>query len=313
MNETMNTGTPYTDNPLMEGFTENYFTTKDNVKLRYLHKGSGMPFILIHGGIDNGDTFLLNAPAYAQAYSVYVPDLRGHGHSVASHGMRISRLGADLHEFIEALDVPKVNLLGWSMGCSVIWSYIDLFGQDKINKVIFDDEPPVLVANSWYTHEEVLKCGGNQMDFWYFYNTILNAGCEWSEDAELSRAFAACFQRGVLMWSLDDMKAMPDNYLEKISLRPQPPKTDNLFQATLLKDHLLIDWRDLFHTITVPVLLTTGDVTHAATVECAEWMSKTMKNCTWVRFSAEEFGNHDFIQTCYRKFNQVVLDFLKEQ
>jgi len=313
MNEKMNAGIPYTKNPLLEGFTENYFTTKDNVKLRYLHKGNGMPFILLHGGIDNADTWSLNAPTFADEYSVYALDLRGHGYSVASHGMRISRMGADLNEFIEALDVPKVNLIGWSMGCSVIWSYIDLFGQDKINKAIFDDEPPVLVANPYYTRQEVYKCGGNRMDFWYLYNTILKEGCSWKADSGLFQAFPACFERGVLAWSLEEMTAMPDGYLEKISLRPEPPETDNLFQATLLKDHLLIDWRDLFPTITVPVLLTTGDVSHAMTLECGEWMSTTMKNCTWVRFSAEEYGNHDFVQTAYKKFNKIVLDFLKKQ
>ena len=139
----LNGAVPYTKNPLMEGFTENYFETKDHIKLRFLHKGEGMPLILIHGGIDDADTWMLNAPDFSEYYSVYSLELRGHGKSVASHGAHIHRLGADLHEFIEAIGSPKVNLCGWSMGCSVIWSYIEIFGQEKINKGL------VLAGHVW--------------------------------------------------------------------------------------------------------------------------------------------------------------------
>jgi pimeloyl-ACP methyl ester carboxylesterase len=315
----MSFGIPYTKNPLMEGFTENYFETKDHVRIRYLHKGSGMPLILLHGYSDNADCWLLNAPAFAKGYSVYALDLRGHGYSVASHGARISRLASDLNEFIEFLDVPKVNLLGWSMGCSVIWSYIDLFGQDAINKAIFDDEPPVLVSSPYDSLDEVLTCGSNRMDPWYLSSAIYEGGFSWYEGSPFFRAFPACFHRGVLVYSEEEMADIPDGYLEKISLRPTPPilgSDENgkfPFMANLLKDHLLLDWRDLFPTITVPVMYLTGDVSHATTLECGEWMRATMQNCTWVRFSKEEFGNHDFLQTAYKKFNRVVLEFLKQQ
>ena len=88
----LNGAVPYTKNPLMEGFTENYFETKDHIKLRFLHKGEGMPLILIHGGIDDADTWMLNAPDFSEYYSVYSLELRGHGKSVASHGAHIQNL-----------------------------------------------------------------------------------------------------------------------------------------------------------------------------------------------------------------------------
>ena len=100
----------YERNPLMADFSVDYFETKDGVRLRYLHKGEGMPFILLHGYSDDADMWMLNAPAYADQYAVYCIDQRGHANSPALHGARISRLGADLHEFIESLGVPKVNL-----------------------------------------------------------------------------------------------------------------------------------------------------------------------------------------------------------
>ncbi|MFP9462762.1 alpha/beta fold hydrolase [Pectobacterium brasiliense] len=39
-------------------------------------------------------------------------------------GNRISRFSADVNDFFTALNIENVHLCGWSMGCSVIWSYI---------------------------------------------------------------------------------------------------------------------------------------------------------------------------------------------
>jgi len=298
----------------MDGFTEHYFETADGVKLRYLHKGEGMPFILLHGYSDDSDSWLLNAPVYAEKYSVYSLDQRGHGFSYAEHGARISRLAADLHEFIEAIGAPKVNLLGWSMGCSVVWSYMDLFGYDRINKAIFDDEPPVLVANPRFTQEEVMVTGSNPMDFWYLVNTVEDHGCAWTgEDSPFFVAFPACFRRGAAAYTEEDLLKVPDNYLELYSKRPaQCDVVPQKFMADLLKDHLMLDWRDLMPTIEVPVMYLTGDVSHATTLELGEWMQNTIPDCKWVRFSEEEFGIHDINQLAYKKFNQVVMEFLDD-
>ena len=47
----------------------------------------------------------------------------------------------DVHQLLEHLDLKDVVLLGWSMGCSVLWSYWDLFRSDRLSKLIMVDEP----------------------------------------------------------------------------------------------------------------------------------------------------------------------------
>ena len=42
----------------------------------------------------------------------------------------------DVHQLLEHLDLKDVVLLGWSMGCSVLWSYWDLFRSDRLSKLI---------------------------------------------------------------------------------------------------------------------------------------------------------------------------------
>jgi pimeloyl-ACP methyl ester carboxylesterase len=54
-------------------------------------------------------------------------------------------MASDLNDFITGLDLQHINLLGWSMGCSVVWSYLDLFGFQRISKLIFVDEPAWLI------------------------------------------------------------------------------------------------------------------------------------------------------------------------
>ena len=58
--------------------------------------------------------------------SVLALDMRGHGESEKpEYGYRVSRLAQDLHQTIQKLRLPKVDLMGHSMGCAVIWAYID--------------------------------------------------------------------------------------------------------------------------------------------------------------------------------------------
>lgn len=312
-NKILNGAVPYTNNPLMKGFTENYFETKDNIKLRFLHKGEGMPLILIHGGSDDADTWMLNAPDFSEYYSVYALDLRGHGKSVANHGAHVHRLGADLHEFIEAIGAPKVNLCGWSMGCSVIWSYIEIFGQEKINKVVFDDEPVALVANPKYKAADIIRTGSTRMDPWLISNTLDEYGCEWTpEGSPITEAYEICFNRGILFFDEETSKQIPDGYWEKICQRPEMAETQKKFVSRLMLDHFMLDWSDLIPQITVPSVYITGDLSIVTTHELGKWMSETMKDCKWVRFTAEEYGIHDLCQTAYKKFNKVVLDFLNE-
>lgn len=40
------------------------------------------------------------------------------------------------------LDVEDVTVLGWSMGASILWSYIELFGNHRISGLICVDQSP---------------------------------------------------------------------------------------------------------------------------------------------------------------------------
>ena len=124
------------------------FLTNDGVSIHYEVNGSGRPLVMLHGWDQSARAFCRNVPALSEKYQVVTVDFRGHGESEKpSHGYRISRLAMDVHQLLEHLDLKDVVLLGWSMGCSVLWSYWDLFRSDRLSKLIMVDEPPLCLVN----------------------------------------------------------------------------------------------------------------------------------------------------------------------
>jgi pimeloyl-ACP methyl ester carboxylesterase len=72
------------------------------------------------------------------AVQVYAYDQRFHGDSDSpSHGFHVARLAADLRDFLTALELTDVTVVGSSMGCAVIWSYIELFGLQRLKQAVF--------------------------------------------------------------------------------------------------------------------------------------------------------------------------------
>lgn len=137
-----------------------YVTTSDGVRLHYLEAGTGKPLVLIHGWSQCAEEFKHQIAGLSDRYRVIAIDQRGHGDSEKpGFGYKIQRLSKDLHDLLVALDLRDVTVLGHSMGCSVIWCYWDLFGADRLAKIILVDEPPFLTSNPAWTPAETEAAG----------------------------------------------------------------------------------------------------------------------------------------------------------
>ncbi len=120
------------------GLKINKFKTSDNVELTYWEAGSGEPLIFIPGWSANGAEYVNIMYLLQRRYHVLVLDPRNQGLlQRVDFGMRISRLAMDVKEFAEHEGILKASYCGWSMGASVLWSYIDLFGTDSIKKIVY--------------------------------------------------------------------------------------------------------------------------------------------------------------------------------
>ena len=217
------------------------FQTNDGVSIHYEVSGSGKPLVMLHGWDQSAKAFCRNVPALSERYQVVTGDLRGHGESgKPAYGYRISRLAFDVKELLDLLDLRDVTLLGWSMGCSVVWSYWDLFRSERLSRLILVDEPPLCLINA-----------GNPDGF--SANPDLEALREsiLTDTAEATKGFVG------MMLHTPEGKAQYGRQTLEESLKFPAREC-----AFLLMNHVYTDWRDVIPTITLPTLVIAAKNSH---------------------------------------------------
>jgi non-heme chloroperoxidase len=78
-----------------------------------------------------------------------------------THGYRISRLARDCLDFLDHLRLEDAVLLGHSAGCVVIWSFIDLFGQDRVRGLVLCEEPIAFIKRPGWSETECGEYGAS--------------------------------------------------------------------------------------------------------------------------------------------------------
>ncbi|TMB06275.1 MAG: alpha/beta hydrolase [Deltaproteobacteria bacterium] len=97
------------------------FLSHAGVSLRYDRAGTGPPVLLVHGWTCNRTFWERQVQTFRDRFTLVTVDLRGHGES--SHprsGYTIGALAGDLEHLVRALGVPRLALVGWSMGGLVV-------------------------------------------------------------------------------------------------------------------------------------------------------------------------------------------------
>jgi pimeloyl-ACP methyl ester carboxylesterase len=74
------------------------------------------PLVLLHGLGEGAADWDVVAPAFAERYRVYAPDLRGHRDSDWPGAYSVELMETDVVGFLDALGLGPVRLIGHSMG-----------------------------------------------------------------------------------------------------------------------------------------------------------------------------------------------------
>lgn len=121
--------------------------TSDSVELHFTDDGTGRPVVLIAGFGAPAESWEFQRRALLDAgHRVLALDRRSHGRSQSPpYGQRMARHGKDVHDFLTALDLHDVALVGSSMGASTIWAYHDLFGAGRLRAVVTVDQTPRMI------------------------------------------------------------------------------------------------------------------------------------------------------------------------
>jgi pimeloyl-ACP methyl ester carboxylesterase len=91
-----------------------------DVKTWYDERGDGPPLVMVHGGLVDARWWEQNLGAFAERFRVYLPELRGHGHTPDVPGPISYQLMADdMIAFLETVVGEPVDYVGHSTGAFV--------------------------------------------------------------------------------------------------------------------------------------------------------------------------------------------------
>ena len=87
-----------------------------SVRLNFRKLGSGPSFVILHGLYGASDNWVSIAKLLENQFTVYVPDLRNHGHSPHTTTHTFQDMTDDLFGFFNEHSIKNATLLGHSMG-----------------------------------------------------------------------------------------------------------------------------------------------------------------------------------------------------
>ncbi len=127
-----------------------YLTMSDGIKIYYENCGKGETLVFCHGLNSSHNANKELYDEFSEDFNTVVYDQRGHGDSDKSKiHMNIQRLGQDLNEIIESLNLENVTLIGHSLGAATIYSYVNQFGCDNIQRIVASDMSPYMRNDRW--------------------------------------------------------------------------------------------------------------------------------------------------------------------
>jgi pimeloyl-ACP methyl ester carboxylesterase len=253
-------------------------TTSDGVRLVYDDEGEGSPVLLVHGYDGCRAHWEFQRDALLSAgHRVIAFDQRGHGASdKPQHGQRISRLGQDLRELIETLDLADVTLVGHSMGVSVSFGMFSISGTRRIRRFVAIDQSPKI------TNDEHWAWGVRKVAWDNVYDCV-HFRADWGEpELEPPMPEGAAMGRTWQTFDHDQVRK-------------------------LLLDHMVADWRDVLPRIDVPTWVVTGRLSPYYDVEGMAWFAGEVPDASLTVF--EHSGHSPHVSEA-DAFNQQLLEFM---
>ena len=189
---------------------------------------------------------------------------------------------------IQALDLDEVNILGHSMGSSVIWNYYDMYGPERLSKLLLIDQMPMITSNPAWSEQERIDSGAifNPQSLYETINALAGP-----DGVETTKGFIG----GMLTKSAPQEEK--DWIIERNLTMPRQ------YAATLLYNHSTQDWRDLIPRLELPTLVVGGRVS-TVPWQSQEWIAKQIPGARLEIFEEEDGGNHFMFIEGHEKFNR---------
>ena len=266
----------------------------EGVVLRYLESGSGRPIVMLPGWSQTAEMFGGQLGALGEGRRALALDHRGHGSSDKPPlGYHLHRLAADVHDVLTGLDLQETVLLGHSMGAAVTWSYLELFGPERLGALVLVDQMPCALRNPRWSDQEALEAGATLEPAALFeFTDGLRAG----EEAPRSEFLRAVTSAGLASEKLEWMAGQNE-------LLPRRQAAELIF------DTATHDWRALIPSIRLPTLVIAGNSVNVP-IASQEWIHRSVPDSRFARIEAVSGGTHFPFLESPREFNEAVSGFL---
>ena len=269
--------------------------TNDGARLSVIEVGQGRPLVILPAWTNAANEYWRQIADFARDHRVIAVDMRGHGEAEkAEHGYRVSRFAADLAGLLAVLEVRDAVLMGHSMGCAVIWAYLDLYGPKGVAQLVLVDQAATQLIQPRWSQAERLDFGCNQTPDELFELCASLAGPDGERATRemFLGLFTTSFPRAEAEAIVAEVLKMPRRHA-----------------ASLMLDHATRDWRDVIGQIRLPTLVV-GARQSVFPAESQAWIAKRIPGARLAIFEADEGGSHFMCMENPARFNALVRDFL---
>ena len=298
-----------------EGFNmsnwDHFFTASDGNRIHYMDTGVGDPVIFTHGYGGGAEPFRATFQQLAPRFRCITFDQRGYGETPLTASAGLWQSAQDMRELIAHLKLESVDIVGYSMGASVLFAYVGQYGCEHLNKVVIGDMTPKLVNEAdwklglyqgWYTAEDarrdamVLDAWETEARFLLFYEQVL-----YIHHPEEARTL------------LDPLKQPEEFNRRKTQVEALcgpgffaaiPVATNRYYMKSMAES----DFRDVLRRITVPSLLVYASPGSIYTEETGRYVESQIPNTCFYRM---ENASHAFTPEQNERYLQQVCAFLQ--
>jgi len=112
-----------------------------SVTLKFRKSGHGETLVILHGLYGASDNWISIARKLEQRFTIFIPDLRNHGHSPHTSSHTYQEMVDDLHQFFNDHHITSAVVLGHSMGGKVAMMFAAEYPELVTGLIVADIAP----------------------------------------------------------------------------------------------------------------------------------------------------------------------------
>ncbi len=278
---------------------QNQSATVAGMRIHYLTAGyTGSPVVLLHGGGIDSATLsweLLIGPL-GESHRVFAPDLPGYGQSDKPDVQYNTDFYVDfLAHFLDALQLPKVSLVGLSMGGGIALGFTLRF-PERVEKLVPVDPYGIMPKVAWHNLSYLyVMTPLNELSYWLF---------------KRSRSTVRASLRSSL---ISNPERLTDDLVDRLYQAAQDPDAGKAFTSyqryEMSWNGLRTNYTERLHEISVPTLFVHGEKDPAVPLKYARQAHSLVKNSQlYVMAGCLHWPMRDRPE----EFNRVVIEFLRD-